>query len=145
MKYDHATYLLYHLMHIHKKKPSDFINEISNKANRVQTCPRCMKKCSSPIVLALHHDRHPVSYKHFTCKYNCRKNYSSPAQYYSNDTCKTNSLPKPTKEEIDKIILKAVERDPANGLLGSAQRFNKNAAARKRSRSSSASSIEEQV
>jgi hypothetical protein len=57
MKFNHATYLLYHMMHIHKKKPSIFIDSLGsnknplnqNRLQQVQTCPRCMKKCSSPI------------------------------------------------------------------------------------------------
>merc|ERR1719323_85244 len=44
-KFNHATYLLYHLMHMHKKKPSKFIGEVMKNHNNLYTCKRCMKKC----------------------------------------------------------------------------------------------------
>ena len=59
-KFHHATYLLYHLLHMHKEKPSKFIGEVMKNHNKLLTCSRCMKKCKSPIIMAIHHDRHQV-------------------------------------------------------------------------------------
>ena len=59
----------------------------------------------------------------------------------------SHSLPKTTKDAVDEVILKAVERNPANGNLGCPQRFSQTLQASKRSRerSSSSSSTEMQV
>ena len=56
-------------------------------------------------------------------------------------------MPKTTKDAVDEVILKAVERNPANGNLGCPQRFSQTLQASKRSRerSSSSSSTEMQV
>ena len=56
-------------------------------------------------------------------------------------------MPKTTKDAVDEVILKAVERNPANGNLGCPQRFSQTLQASKRSRerSSSSSSTEMEV
>ena len=144
-KFNHATYLLYHLMHVHRKKPSKFIGEVMKNHNRLFTCKRCMKKCKSPIILAIHHDRHQIQGRLLTCPFSCKKNYPSPAAYYSADNCKKNSLPESVKKEVDKIILKAVERSPFDATIGCRETFlnafkdlpTKNEKKRQRSRSSS--------
>ena len=144
-KFNHATYLLYHMTHVHRKKPSKFIGEIMKNHNRLFTCKRCMKKCKSPIILAIHHDRHQIQGKLLTCPFSCKKNYPSPAAYYSADNCKKNSLPESVKKEVDKIILKAVERSPFDATIGCRETFlnafkdvqTKNEKKRQRSRSSS--------
>ena len=132
-------------MHMHKKKPSKFIGEVMKNHNNLYTCKRCMKKCKSPIILAIHHDRHQIQGRLLTCPFSCKKNYPSPAAYYSADNCKKNSLPESVKKEVDKIILKAVERSPYDGTIGCRDTFLKafkniqNEKKRQRSRSRSSS------
>ena len=126
MKFKHATYLLYHVVHIHQFKPAHFISDLMDKKRQILTCPRCVsKKCLSPIILALHHDRHQAQGKHLTCP-NCRKNFTSPAAFYSQDSCKSNGLPERTKQNVDKVILDALKKYPDSnphlkGVLGDLQ------------------------
>ena len=121
-----ATYLLYHLLHIHGKRPISFIYEMlkedtKNIGNALEdsevqrvNCGRCFAKCSSPLIMALHHDRHQMKNKLLTCPH-CKKSYTSPASYFSNDTCKRNSIPDRVKKEVDKAIMIAVQRSPYSG------------------------------
>ena len=150
---ERATYLLYHLRHNHGRNPAKFVASVMEKHNELFTCQRCMKKCCSPIVLALHRDRHQINGKHLTCPH-CSKNYTSAAVYFANDTCKRNSLPESVKKDVDKIILKSVERSPFSGVIGDREKFSQHfrdalnrpdPGVKKRSRSSSSSSSDERV
>ena len=116
-KFNHATYLIYHLIAKHDLQPRDYISEVMGNTPQVMSCPRCMKKCLSPIVLALHHDRHMLQNKHIKCQ-DCRKNYVSPAVYYANDTCQSNGISENAKKEGDRIILETLRTDPKTKLLG---------------------------
>ena len=49
IKFDRATFLLYHMKHNHKKNPVRFVSQMMDKYNELYNCGRCMKKCSSPI------------------------------------------------------------------------------------------------
>ena len=121
-----ATYLLYHLLHIHGKRPISVIYEMLKEDTKavgealedsdVQrvNCGRCFAKCSSALIMALHHDRHQMKNKLLTCPH-CKKSYTNPAAYFSNDTCKRNSIPDRVKKEVDKAIMIAVQRSPYSG------------------------------
>ena len=113
-KFSHATYLMYHLMYIHKKEPTTFIDGIMNKSAGIFTCSKCHEKGSTPITVALHHDRHFVK---TICPHSCKKSYASPADYYSNDTCKSNNMPKVSKDEVEKAILNTVEKNKFSKII----------------------------
>jgi hypothetical protein len=81
---------VYHVAHMHKKSPLEFLKKFT-RSKFVKNCQKCMKKCYTPMVLALHHDRHHLVKPH-ECP-NCKNNYLSPAAYYREDTCRKNALP----------------------------------------------------
>ena len=81
---------IYHMTHMHKRSPGEFLESLSRTAN-LKICPKCIKKCYNPLILALHHDRHHLT-KPLECP-SCRKNFLSPASFYREDRCRKNSLP----------------------------------------------------
>jgi len=81
---------VYHVTHMHKKSPKEFLSNFT-RTKFVKNCQKCMKKCFTPMVLALHHDRHHLV-KPYECP-NCLKSYLSPAAYYKEDFCRKNALP----------------------------------------------------
>ena len=101
-KFEHVTGLLYHLTKVHNSKAISHIIQFHNKGEEVH-CEKCTKKCLSPIVYALHHDRHHLSSEFIKCP-TCQYSYVSPSNFYYKDFCGDNNLSKEVKKEIESAI-----------------------------------------
>ncbi len=51
LKFKHATYLLYHITHLHKQKPENAVQGLMQENSQIQKCPKCMQNILSPILL----------------------------------------------------------------------------------------------
>ena len=118
----HATFLMIHVFAKHQLTPRAYCEKIkygfihAKDLNEELICSKCVKKCASPMALALHHDKHFLKDFHICGK--CKKNFMSYSNFYQKDFCGENDIPQVQKNEIENGILEIIRRTPDTGQIG---------------------------
>ena len=110
---------VYHAVHMHNINPVAFLSQF-RKSKNVKVCPKCAKRCFSPMVFSLHHDRHHVATP-IECQA-CNESFLSPWIFFREDTCKKNSLPGELLKTSENIEAQLKAESSLFGVVGKVPR-----------------------